>query len=71
MNSDVKLYRSRCEPARPRFERLIIRVNDTELSWVQHAAKLRHMSLAEYVRQAINASLRKEGVDAVLLRERR
>lgn len=33
------------------------------------AAKLRHVSLSEYIRRAINASLRREGVDAVLFRE--
>ena len=49
--------------------RLILRVEQAELDWVKHAAQLRRISLADYVRQAINASLCKEGVDAVLLQE--
>ncbi len=50
--------------------RLGVRVSAEELDWVQHAASLRALSLSEYVREAINARLRREGVDAVLLRER-
>lgn len=50
------------------MSRLILRVTKDELDWVKHAAALREMSLAEYVRRAINASLLKEGVDAVLFR---
>lgn len=49
---------------------IAIAVDAEEYRWVKHAASLRHVSLAEYVKQAINASLRKEGVDAVLLREK-
>lgn len=41
-----------------------------ELEWVRHAASLRAVPAAEYVRQAINTRLSHEGVDAVLLRER-
>jgi hypothetical protein len=37
--------------------------------WVSHAASLRSLSFHEYVVRAINASLRREGVDAVLLKE--
>jgi len=40
-----------------------------EQKWVEHAARLRDLSLVEYVRRAINAQLRREGVDAVLLHE--
>lgn len=49
--------------------RLIIRATKDELDWVKHAASLRHLSITEYVKRAINASLRHEGVDAVLFRE--
>lgn len=38
-----------------------------ERDWVKHAARLRGLSAVEYVRRAINMSLRREGVDAVLL----
>jgi hypothetical protein len=44
-------------------------VTTEELNWVLHAASLRRLTLVEYVRRAINLSLRKEGVDAVLLRQ--
>ncbi len=50
------------------MSRIDISVSLDERRWVEHAARLRHISLSEYVRQAINASLRREGVDAVLLR---
>jgi D-alanyl-D-alanine dipeptidase len=40
-----------------------------ELDWVAHAARLRSLTTVEYVRRAINLSLRQEGVDAVLLKE--
>jgi hypothetical protein len=49
--------------------RLEIACTDEELDWVRHAAKLRGLSLVEYVKRAINASLQREGVDAVLFRE--
>lgn len=45
-----------------------VRVTIMEMDWIAHAAKLRHMSFDEYVKQAINESLRREGVDAVLLK---
>lgn len=51
-------------------ELLTIPVTADELAWVRHAAGLRRLSLAEYVRRAINQSLLREGVDAVLLQER-
>lgn len=35
-----------------------------ETGWVRHAAELRGLSVPEYVKEAINARLRKEGVDA-------
>jgi len=41
-----------------------------EYEWLKHAARLRHLSVNEYVRRAINAELVREGVDAVLLREK-
>jgi hypothetical protein len=52
-----------------RPHRLSVAASRDEYEWVLHAAKLRHMSAAEYIRRAINASLRREGVDAVLFRE--
>jgi hypothetical protein len=48
---------------------LEIIVTDDEAAQVRHAARLRHLSTGEYIKRAINASLRREGVDAVLLRE--
>lgn len=50
-------------------ETLTIPISGDELAWVRHAAGLRRLSLAEYVRRAINLSLSREGVDAVLLKE--
>lgn len=41
-----------------------------ESDWVKHAARLRGMSWREYVRRAVNERLQRDGVDAVLLRER-
>ena len=41
-----------------------------EPDWVKHAASLSGMSWREYVRRAVNRELRRQGVDAVLLRER-
>jgi hypothetical protein len=46
---------------------LLIPMTPDERDWVQHAARLRGLPYVEYVRRAINASLRHEGVDAVLL----
>ena len=45
-------------------------VTKTEREYVEHAAKLVGRSLDAYIRRAINASLCREGVDAVLLREK-
>ncbi len=47
-----------------------IPVSAAELEQVKLAASLRHMSLRWYVVRAINQSLRSEGVDSVLLREK-
>ncbi len=41
-----------------------------EADWVRHAAKLHGVNVSEYVKRAINAALRKQGVDAVLFAER-
>ena len=49
--------------------RLNIPISSVELDWVEHAASLRGLQSVEYVRRAINLSLRNEGVDAVLLAE--
>ncbi len=51
------------------MNRLIIRASDDEVRYVQHAASLRNITMAEYVRRAVNASLRSDGVDAVLFAE--
>lgn len=56
--------------SRTKNDRIIIRTTVEEREWVTHAASLRGLSLAEYVRRAINVSLRHEGVDAVLFLER-
>ena len=45
---------------------LVVRGTQQEIDWVKHAASLRHLSVSEYVKRAVNAQLRKEGVDAVL-----
>lgn len=49
---------------------IVVNCTKDERDWVRHAARLRRLSLAEYVKQAINRALRHDGVDAVLLRER-
>lgn len=48
--------------------RLILRATQDELRQVKHAASLRGLSMAEYVKRAINHSMMREGVDAVLFR---
>lgn len=47
-----------------------VRLTDEELDWLKHASGLRGLTVNEYVRRAINMSMRKEGVDAVLMKER-
>jgi hypothetical protein len=49
---------------------VIIRATADEYNWLAHAADLRHLSVGEYVKRAINAQFCREGVDAVLFRER-
>lgn len=46
-----------------------LRFSEDETEQLRLAASLKHMTVAEYVRRAINAQLRKEGVDAVLMKE--
>lgn len=48
---------------------ILLVLSEEEHDWVRHAAALRSLSLDEYVKRAINAQLRHEGVDAVLLRQ--
>jgi len=43
--------------------------NDEMVDYLRHAASLRHLSIRNYVREAINRQLCKEGVDAMLLPE--
>jgi hypothetical protein len=47
---------------------LLIRATREELEWLRHAARLRHLPVSEYVKEALNARLRREGVDAVLFK---
>lgn len=54
----------------PKPARFNMKASADELDWLKHAASLRNLSMSEYVRQAINARLRREGVDAVLFREK-
>jgi hypothetical protein len=55
-------------PNFPRSKFIEIRTTNDEYEWVEHAASLCGLDVDQYVRQAINASLRREGVDAVLLK---
>jgi len=48
---------------------IVMRVSEDEREWVKHAAALRGLSLTEYIKRAVNASLCREGVDAVLFAE--
>lgn len=48
---------------------IVIKATEEEYDWVCHAAKLRGLSLQEFVKRAINATLVKQGVDAVLFAE--
>lgn len=50
-------------------KKIAIDASDEEADWIRHAAKLRGLSMSEYIKRAINASLRREGVDAVLFKE--
>ena len=45
--------------------RIIFRATKDEKDWLTHAARLRHLSVSEYIKEAINTRLRREGVDAV------
>lgn len=45
---------------------LSIGCSQDELEWLRHAARLRHQTVPEYVKDAINARLIRDGVDAVL-----
>lgn len=58
------------EPMNGKRTRLIrVEVTSNEKHHVQHAAGLRGLTTSEYVKRAINAQLRREGVDAVLIRQ--
>jgi uncharacterized protein (DUF1778 family) len=48
---------------------LYIRLTRDEVKQVKLAASLQGHTIEEYVKRAINAALRKQGVDAVLLKE--
>ena len=50
--------------------RIVIRASADENRQIRLSARLRHQSVAEYVKRALNASLRHQGIDAVLFRER-
>jgi len=53
-----------------RSRSIVISVTVEEYERVENAAASRWQTVIEYVRAAINASLRREGVDAVFLAER-
>jgi hypothetical protein len=46
-----------------------LRLTLEEHDYVKHAASLKSLSMSEYIKRAINAQLRREGVDAVLIRQ--
>lgn len=48
---------------------LMIFVTESERQQVELAASLRGQTVEEYVTRAINAAMRRQGVDAVLLKE--
>ena len=47
---------------------LEIRLSDTERDYIEHAAKLSHCTVRQFLVKAINRRLTELGVDAVLLR---
>lgn len=49
-------------------ESLMICATPEELDWLRHAASLRRLPVAEYVKEAVNDRMRREGVDAVLFK---
>lgn len=49
-----------------RERELVIRADREEIEQLKLAARLRHLPLAEYIKRALNAQMRREGVDAVL-----
>lgn len=49
---------------------IILRLSKAECEWLDHAAVLDGMTPREYVVRAVNERLARQGVDAVLLRER-
>ncbi len=55
--------------ARTPSRSLLIRASREELDQLRHAASLRRVAVAEYIKRALNTQMRKEGVDAVLFRE--
>jgi uncharacterized protein (DUF1778 family) len=48
---------------------ITVRCSAQEYDWALHAARLKRMTLREYVVRAVNDSLVRDGVDAVLLYE--
>lgn len=49
--------------------REVLTLSADEREWLEHAASLNGLTIREYVVRAVNDRLRKQGVDAVLLRE--
>lgn len=47
---------------------LLIRATKQELDQLRLAASLVHLPVAEYVKEALNDRMRREGVDAVLFK---
>ena len=52
------------------MQRMELYATRDEYEQVKLAARLRHLSVPEYIRRALNAQMRSEGVDAVLFEER-
>lgn len=47
-----------------------VRGTKEEIAQIRHAAKLSHVSAAEFIRRAVNKRLQQMGVDAVLFKEK-
>lgn len=48
---------------------VVVDIESDAVAYITHAASLREQSLGEYIKRAVNAALRKQGVDAVLIAE--
>lgn len=57
------------EPPAEKVVGVTVDIEAEAVSWIAHAASLRDQTLGEYIKRAVNAALRKQGVDAVLIAE--